>query len=189
MLNTDEISAYIEEIKDRHNIPKRISELDLILDVFKTQYQVDYNIEINFIDSASEVIALLYYYLIEKEIKGYLDNNSNIFKMASATELIINYVQPIISSSSDQKNLRRLNAELASYSAVSFVSGWKDVDFYLGSGIHTLNDSMDTFLNERLKILENMDIKNRTLPILFNSQSWELFYLIVSYFRSASMMR
>lgn len=183
-----DISDFIDEIEDKHNIPKRISEIQLILDSFIQIYSRDYDVEISLIDDAAVKISYFYYYKMELEVKNYLDENSNIFKMSSGTELAINYVQPISDSSSDSKGLRILNAELSLFSALGFLSGWNDIDYYLGSGIEPLNDSLDTLLNERLKILSHQNIDSY-LPILFNSQSWELFHLIHQYFRSAAMIR
>ena len=184
----EDISNFIDEIEDKHNLPKRITEIQMILDSFAQLYSRDYDVEIDFIDDAAIKVAYFYYYKMELEIKSYLDENSNIFKMSSGTELAINYVQPIQSSTSNRKSIRILNAELSLFSALGFLSGWNNIDYYLGSGIETLNDSIDTFLNERIKILSNQNIDSY-LPILFNSQSWELFHLIHQYFRSAAMIR
>ena len=107
--------------------------------------------------------------------------------MSSGTEQTINYVQPIISESSESKSVRKLNAELASYAAVSFITGWNRIEYDLNSGVGPLNDSVDKFLSERIKILEYQDLENG-LPILFNSQSWELFHLIHQYYRSIAIL-
>lgn len=184
----EDISDFIDEIEIKHDVPKRIQEIQLLLDAFADLYLRDYETQINYIDNAAVIISYFYYYKMELEIKDYLDDNSNIFKMSSGTELSINYVQPIESSTSPAKNERLLNAELSIFSALGFLSGWNDLDYYLGSGIEPLNDSVDTFLNERLKILSNQNLAE-CLPILFNSQSWELFHLIHQYFRSAAMIR
>ncbi len=188
MKGLEDISNLLDELEDRHDIPKRISEIQLILDSFIKIYRRDYDVEIELIENAAVKISYFYYYKMEIEVKDYLDENSNIFKMSSGTELAINYVQPILKSSTTIKSLRVLNAELSLFSALGFLSGWNNIDYYLGSGIEALNDSLDTYLNERLKILTNQNIDSY-LPILFNSQSWELFHLIHHYFRSAAMIR
>lgn len=184
----ENISDFVDEIEERHDIPKRISEIELILDSFIALYKRDYDVDIDLIDDAAVIISYFYYYKMEIEVKNYLDANSNVFKMSSGTELSINYVQPIQGSSSESKGLRVLNAELSLFAALGFLTGWNNIDYFLGSGIEPLNDSVDTFLNERLKILANQNIDSY-LPILFNSQAWELFHLIHQYFRSAAMIR
>lgn len=188
MRTLSEISDFIDEIEATHNLSKRITEIQKILDIFQEKYLKDFGIRIIFTENASVIISYFYFFKMEKEIKGYLENNSNEFKMASGTEQVMNYVQPITNSNSNDKSTRQLNAELALYSAIGFISGWNNIEYFLGSGIETLNDSIDNFLNERIKILANQNLKS-SLPILFNSQSWELFYLMHHYFRSASMMR
>ena len=188
MRDLTEISDFITEIEERHNIDKRIIEIQSIMDSFRSNYLKDYDVQIEYIDNAAVIISYFYYFKMEYEIKNYLEENSNIYKMAAGTELVFNFVQPIIQSNPNNKSLRRLNAELSSFAAIGFLSGWNDLDYYLGSGIEPLNNSIDTFLNERLKILTNQNLE-AALPILYNSQSWELFHLILSYFRSAAMIR
>ncbi len=188
MRNLSEISNFIDEIEERHNISKRIDEINRILEVFREKYLADFNTHIEYIPNAAVVITYFYFFKMEQEIKGYLENNSNEFKMASGTEQVINYVQPVASSDTSSKTLRQLNTELAVYSAHGFIAGWNDIEYYLGSGIESLNDAMDNFLNERIKILSSQNL-NASLPILFHSQSWELFYLMHHYFRSAATLR
>jgi len=187
MRDIKELSVFIDEIEKNHDIPKRVGEIQLILDAFASNYLKDYNTTIHYSDDAAVILTYFYYYKIETEVKGYLDENSNIFKMASGTEMAFNYVQPISKSEDTPKSLRQLNAELSTFAALGFLTGWNELDYYLGSGIEPLNDAVDSILNERLKILANQNL-DASLPILFNSQSWELFHLIHQYFRSIAMV-
>lgn len=188
MRNVNEISSFIDEITKRHDVKKRKYELKQILDKFAEIYYRDHGITIEYAENSDIILAYFHFYLLNQRVKNYIEENSNVYKMASTTELTINYVQPIISISSNVKSLRVLNAELSMYSAIGFIQGWYDIDFYLGSGIDTLNDSIDTILNERLKILSNLNLES-SMPILFNSQTWEIFHLLVQYYSSAAMIR
>ncbi len=187
MWSIEQTTPYIEIIENKHDVPKRTSEINLILSRFKDFILEERGINIEYVEDAASIITYAHFYLIEQRAKLFLDDLANINKIASCIELTTNLVQPIILSNSTN-GLRQLNAELSIFAALSFIVGWHSFDFYLSSGIETLNDSIDTFLQERRKILSNYDLE-KNFPILFNAQTWELFHLIYQYFRSAAMIR
>ena len=108
--------------------------------------------------------------------------------MASCTEWVINFIQPIERCSDASVLLRTINAKLAVYAGLGFIGGWHEIDFYLGSGIEPLNDSIDRFINDRIGILSSIDLEDNA-SLLLNAQTWDLLNLIYQYFRSIAMIR
>lgn len=188
MKNMDEIASFVGELEKKYDIKARKTEIDTILQRFKELNQKEINLDVQFRSDASTIIAYFYFYLLEQKTKPVVTGLANNYKIAACTELTINYVQPIVDAKNTDKSIRQINAELSVFAALAIIGGWHDLDFYLNSGIASLNGAVDTFLSDRIEIFSYLNTQE-SFPIMLNSQTWLLFYLIYQYYRSIPMMR
>jgi len=188
MKSIDEIASFVSELEKKYDIEARKIEIDTILQSFKELNQKETNLDVQFLPDASTIIAYFYFYLLEQKTKPVLNELANNYKIAACTELTISYVQPVVEIKNTNKSIKQINAELSVFAALAIIGGWHDLDFYLNSGIASLNDAIDTFISDRIEIFSYLNAQEN-FPIMLNSQTWLLFHVIYQYYRSIPMMR
>lgn len=182
---------------------KRLSEFKDWIAGFAAYYKItNEGKELSFISKAAEILNDRYWEYAETYIRPIIreeiENNKidsssadfydetyiSRFKIASATELTIVEVQPIIINSEELRE-RRVNAEFAWYvgyaildafseetilsDTVRFVQQYKEIIPNVDS------EKITPILEEHLEWLSNLD-QDVQLPIISNAQTWRLFY-------------
>lgn len=171
-------------------IQHRIKEYQGALEVF-CRYKnegLGGNTVVGYADGQAGLMAYLCYGWHHKFITEYIRGLSNEYKIASLTELVINYSQPLQVLSGQQVNLRKLNAEFGVFAAVNIIEYMRDdaVDpakftqyASLGGGFDGGCEAFNTTMEQKLKVhgiyMASLNLRQPP-PVVSNSFVWELFH-------------
>lgn len=169
-----------EELKTQKDpFETRVNVLNNYFDRFKPSLSTIFGLDFDYIDQASERVAILTFRYVKNLIRPMLaedDAFSQIYKIAANTELAIMRVKPI--QLEDEVVTQQINAYLAFSVASAMVIDWFELDNVKVNKVIYSADIQE-FVDEHIKWLDNLDVKYY-YPIFFSSQVWRLFhYLLV----------
>jgi hypothetical protein len=181
---------------------KRLSEFKGWIEGFAAYYKISEGKDLSFIAKAAEILNDRYWEYAENYIRPIIREeieNKKIdpsvadpfdetyisrFKIASATELTVVEVQPIVINGEPLKE-RRVNAEFAWYVGYTILDSFSDetissdtvvfVQSYKENIPNVDSKKITPILEEHLEWLSNLD-QDVQLPIISNAQTWRLFY-------------
>jgi hypothetical protein len=159
-------------------INERIKQINNAIDFFKTNYSERFNHELTFLPNASERISLLYFTLILKFSKPFLekDNLANAYKIASCTEFSIIRILPITNEN------REVNVAFAVFCALNIIEGVKAPDrFQFDTAKKELDEKLDKCLMDHHDYLTISNVEIITPPVNSNAAWWELLHLFYKY--------
>jgi len=152
---------------------KRLIELKIWIARFIsaiTQTRPDVLGKISIDDDLINQINESYWEIMYERVKPRLiqhdrEKRADRHKIASLTELLINWYAPVRIDPEEQT--RMINSRLAYYIAMNIIGNWKNIDSDL---LHI----SDSFAREHLALLMALPESSESLPIFTNSATWYL---------------
>lgn len=153
---------------------KRVEHILNGLNIFKNKHFERTNEELEIKEDSAQIITLLYFTVLEKEVKPFVPKRINRYKIASITELAIVKVQPF--KSPNGNNEREVNAKFAFFTTISIILDISvDFDnFNKPSGHIRIENLFETVKNQKLIWLEAKDPND--YPIFINALKLYVFF-------------
>lgn len=171
-------------------IARRCAEFKCALELFVNHVQKDVAGKVTYDPEAAEMMALTYFAWLGIHVKPYIKDLCDRYKVASLTEYVICYLQPMKVEGYDGGQLRLLNADFAFFCSFNIMENFRESDenshfagmskrLYEGANAR-LEDWLEQCMENHKRYLSAWD-SLQSPAVISNAHTLELLYLYYNF--------